>query len=588
MLEQKKTTVSIEGNALPSFFQIMLKQCINDHHYFQIQMDVESGEFRDAHTLDKSANWIGKQVEIQIGGNPFKGIVTHVGLNRSKGNHGYLVIEGYSLTFLLETELNCASWTKTTLSSIVKEICDRAGVATALRPEYDSEIEYECQYMESDFDFIRRLARQYHEWLYYNGQELVFGKPKQLPSAVTLTYGREIEELDISIQTLARPFNGSTYNSYTARGEKAASPDVPAGLNALGQKAFDASIKLFKSSAYQYSEIRVADGSQLEKSFQKKQQSDAAASHYIRCETDCNHITIGSVVEIKTAIQNFQFDFSEKTLGEYFITEITHIIGTGDGYNNTFTALSSKVNYLPAPDVPLPVAQPQQAVVFSNEDPQKKGRVQVIMNWQNPNMRTSWIRVMAPDAGKSDKKTTNRGFVFIPEKDDIVMVGFRYNDPNRPFVMGSLFNGKTGAGGDSGNKKKSLTTRSGCTIVIDDDEGSITMKDKEGNSYMSDGKGNILLSASKSIKLTVGDNSFELDSDGNIKSKATSQISEEATNNIVQSANTINSSAVEAYTINGKVVTATGEQSATLSGGQQATIDSNGTTAVAGTIIKLN
>ncbi|MFR3711718.1 MAG: phage baseplate assembly protein V [Phocaeicola plebeius] len=47
-----------------------------------------------------------------------------------------------------------------------------------------------------------------------------------------------------------------------------------------------------------------------------------------------------------------------------------------------------------------------------------------------------------------------QGFVFIPEKDDIVLVGFRYDDPKRPFVMGSLFNGKTGTGGDSGNKKK--------------------------------------------------------------------------------------------------------------------------------------
>ena len=109
-----------------------------------------------------------------------------------------------------------------------------------------------------------------------------------------------------------------------------------------------------------------------------------------------------------------------------------------------------------------------------------------------------------PDAGISNKVSTNRGFVFIPEKDDIVLVGFRYDDPKRPFVMGSLFNGKTGTGGDSGNKKKSLTTRSGCTLTIDDDEGSITMTDQAGNSYAADGKGNIKISASKSIMLCVG------------------------------------------------------------------------------------
>ena len=61
MLEQKKTTVSIDGIPLPSFFQVVLKQSINDHHYFEVHMDIESGEFYKTHTLDNSMNWIGKQ-----------------------------------------------------------------------------------------------------------------------------------------------------------------------------------------------------------------------------------------------------------------------------------------------------------------------------------------------------------------------------------------------------------------------------------------------------------------------------------------------------------------------------------------------
>ena len=54
-------------------------------------------------------------------------------------------------------------------------------------------------------------------------------------------------------------------------------------------------------------------------------------------------------------------------------------------------------------------------------------------------MKTSWIRVLTPDAGSSGKVSSNRGFVFIPEKGDQVMIGFHYNDPNRPYVQGSLF-----------------------------------------------------------------------------------------------------------------------------------------------------
>ena len=89
----------------------------------------------------------------------------------------------------------------------------------------------------------------------------------------------------------------------------------------------------------------------------------------------------------------------------------------GDSYQNYFTALPSSIPTLPCPDVPLPVAHTQQAVVVSNEDPKKLGRVQVKMNWQTGPMQTSWIRVLTPDAGTSDKVATNRGFVFIPERE---------------------------------------------------------------------------------------------------------------------------------------------------------------------------
>lgn len=41
----------------------------------------------------------------------------------------------------------------------------------------------------------------------------------------------------------------------------------------------------------------------------------------------------------------------------------------GDSYQNYFTALPSSIPTLPCPDVPLPVAHTQQAVIVSNEDP---------------------------------------------------------------------------------------------------------------------------------------------------------------------------------------------------------------------------
>jgi len=45
----------------------------------------------------------------------------------------------------------------------------------------------------------------------------------------------------------------------------------------------------------------------------------------------------------------------------------------------------------------MSLGETQMATVLSNADPHGAGRVQVRMNWQTDNMRTSWVRVMTPD-----------------------------------------------------------------------------------------------------------------------------------------------------------------------------------------------
>lgn len=584
MLEEKKISISIDGNPLHSFLQVMLKQVINDHHYFEISLDIEVGEAYATHSLEQAKNWLGKKVVIQMGENTFIGIATHVSLHRADGNHGCLLLTGYSNTFLLESDQTCASWLDKTLANIVSEICEKAGVTAQVSPEYTEKIEYECQYRESNFDFIRRLARQYHEWLYYDGKQLVFGKPT-VPAGIPLMYGRNLQSLDISIQTIARPLAGQSYHSPDGQKYESTSPDAPKGLGNLGHAAFQASIGLFKSPANQSAEPRISNKGELDSYFQKKQQSDTAASHYITSESDCYSLTVGSVVDIQTAIQIENFSFAEQTLGSYIITEITHIIGSGNSYYNTFTALSATVPSLPAPEVPLPVAQTQQAVVVSNDDPKKQGRVQVKMNWQSGDMKTSWIRVMTPDAGMSDKVSTNRGFVFIPEKDDIVLIGFRHDDPNRPFVMGSLFNGNTGAGGDSGNKKKSLTTRSGCTITIDDDKGSILITDPSGSKVLLGGDKTITIDSEE--KITLHSKIIEIHADEKIDANGKTEAS--MTSDKIKIDGTTET-AIKSSTVikeNAPTIEAEGKQSVAIKG-TMIDVDGKTMTNVKGGILNLN
>lgn len=521
MLEQKKVTLEIAGIPMPSFVQLMLKQSINEHHYFEITLDIQAIEAYGVEIPEASKDWVGKKVIMDFGGTIFVGVATMVGLHRSGGTHGNIKVTGYSSTFLLESDHTCASWCNKSLSDIVKELTDKAGVQALVNPETKSKLEYECQYEETNFRFIQRLARQYQEWLYYDGQNLVFGKP-QAGSTTKLTYGEELSVLDVCSQTLARPIKGSSYHSVNNQTYNGQSPDTAAGQNTLGQAAFDSSLALFTAPAVQRAEPRITNKGELDAYFQRRQQSDSAASSFITGESDCRILTVGSVIDVHTAIHTGIGIHVKNSIGTYIITEITHVAGMGDSYQNYFTALPSSIPTLPCPDVPLPVAHTQQAVVVSNEDPKKLGRVQVKMNWQTGPMQTSWIRVLTPDAGTSDKVATNRGFVFIPEKGDQVMVAFRYDDPNRPFVLGSLFHGMSGTGGGSSNKTKSLTTRSGCTITLDDEKGSVTIADPTGSTIILNGDNTITIDAKD--KITIHSKELEILADEKIRIEADSEV----------------------------------------------------------------
>lgn len=521
MLEQKKVTLEIAGIPMPSFVQLMLKQSINEHHYFEITLDIQAIEAYGVEIPEASKDWVGKKVIMDFGGTIFVGVATMVGLHRSGGTHGNIKVTGYSSTFLLESDHTCASWCNKSLSDIVKELTDKAGVQALVNPETKSKLEYECQYEETNFRFIQRLARQYQEWLYYDGQNLVFGKP-QVGLTTKLTYGEELSVLDVCSQTLARPIKGSSYHSVNDQTYNGQSPDTAAGQNTLGQAAFDSSLALFTAPAVQRAEPRITNKGELDAYFQRRQQSDSAASSFITGESDCRILTVGSIIDVHTAIHTGIGIHVKNSIGTYIITEITHVAGMGDSYQNYFTALPSSIPTLPCPDVPLPVAHTQQAVVVSNEDPKKLGRVQVKMNWQTGPMQTSWIRVLTPDAGTSDKVATNRGFVFIPEKGDQVMVAFRYDDPNRPFVLGSLFHGKSGTGGGSSNKTKSLTTRSGCTITLDDEKGSVTIADPTGSTIILNGDNTITIDAKD--KITIHSKELEILADEKIRIEADSEV----------------------------------------------------------------
>ena len=498
-------TISIGKKSLSSFISLQIEQNIGKHHRFQMSVELETGSNRYVHNINSSKDWLGESIVVKAANKPiFVGVVTNVQLHREGSDFGCIIVSGYSATYRMETAHSCFSWNDTTIGNVVKKLCAEAKVQLELNPEFKETKDFICQYEESDFDFIRRLAHQYQEWMYFDGTKLIFGKPRKLADPIRLEYGTTLSSLDIGLQTLARSEQVFSYHSGADREMQRMTPNLAYGHDKLAGEAFRASLSMFSKPASQHALPRISNETELDNYTGRKQAAETAETHYITAESQVPTLRVGSVISLYSSFLERVGNLSEESLGNFIIIEITHEVSQGSYYKNRFKAIPATIKAMPSPKVRMPLAETQMATVLSNADPEGKGRVRVRMNWQTDGMQTSWVRVMTPDGGSSSDVKSNRGFVFIPEVGDQVLLGFRHGDPARPYVMGSLFNGTTGNGGGSNNSIKSLKTRSGISVILNDDNKSLEIKDAGGSSIHLDGNGNILINAPKNIQLHAG------------------------------------------------------------------------------------
>ena len=502
-------TISVGKKSLSSFISLQIEQNIGTHHRFQMSVELETGSNRYVHNINSSKDWLGESIVVKVANTPiFVGVVTNVQLHREGSDFGCIIVSGYSATYRMETAHSCFSWNDRTIGDVVKKLCEQAKVQLELNPAFKETKDFICQYEESDFDFIRRLAHQYQEWMYFDGTKLIFGKPRKLADPIRLEYGTTLSSLDIGLQTLARSEQVFSYHSGADREMQRMTPDLAYGHDKLAGEAFRASLGMFSKPARQHALPRISNATELDNYTGRKQAAETAETHYITAESQVPTLRVGSVISLYSSFLERVGNLSEESLGNFIIIEITHEVSQGSYYKNRFKAIPATIKAMPSPKVRMPLAETQMATVLSNADPQGKGRVRVRMNWQTDGMQTSWVRVMTPDGGSSSDVKSNRGFVFIPEVGDQVLLGFRHGDPARPYVMGSLFNGTTGGGGLEGNHMKSLTTRSGHTIKLNDSLSSlgITIKDIKGNSIHIDSVGDdIIINAKRNITINAGE-----------------------------------------------------------------------------------
>jgi uncharacterized protein involved in type VI secretion and phage assembly len=169
-------------------------------------------------------------------------------------------------------------------------------------------------------------------------------------------------------------------------------------------------------------------------------------------------------------------------------------------------------------------------IVTNNQDPDGLGRVKVKLPWLSEEDESHWARVLAPMAGNE------RGLYFLPEVDDEVLVCFEHGSVEFPYVLGALWNGKDKppeTNDDGKNNKRTIKSRSGMIIRLDDTEGSekLEISDKNNkNSIVIDVANNaITITAdadisieSKNGKLKLSGKGIELTSQAEVKVEAQS------------------------------------------------------------------
>jgi uncharacterized protein involved in type VI secretion and phage assembly len=122
------------------------------------------------------------------------------------------------------------------------------------------------------------------------------------------------------------------------------------------------------------------------------------------------------------------------------------------------------------------VFEPVIGIVTDNKDPSKLGRVKLKIPILSDQDSTFWCPIIMLGAGK------NRGWFFIPEKDDEVLVLFEHGDLNRPLVVGALWNGKDKAPDTNpgGVPRRMIKSRLGSKITFDDDKKQLIIEDGVG------------------------------------------------------------------------------------------------------------
>jgi Rhs element Vgr protein len=531
-------TIKVDGTQLPVEYgitSINIENVINSIPTAQIVLE-DGDAAQQGFEISSSSNLIpGKELEILAGyssdeNTVFKGIITKQKIRVNRRGKSQLQVECKDPSFRLALNRKSRYLKEVTDEDVFEEIAsgyEGVSVEFGLLPALTVYSEV-VQYQVTDWDFLMMRAEKNGRYCTIkDGKLAVNSLPTVAVPVFSLEYGRDLIEVDIEMDARyqAESVEATGWNEIDQQllsGEKE-DLSVPDHGNLSGKELAEvggATIELKHSGNLSQQELdQWAEGQMLKSRMSKIRGT---------LKFQGNHMAEpGAFIDLGGLGSRFN--------GTAFIAGIQHHIGQGDWHTTVQIGMSTEWHFqkydayqYPASGFTAPINGLQIGVVTQLEDdPQGNERIKVRLPIINAGDDGTWARLASADAGE------NRGFVWRPEVNDEVVVGFLNDDPNEAVILGALYSGAYPAPitATADNFEKGWITKSGLKVLLNDEDKSVELfTPNENRLLISDEDGGISLSDESGNKIVLNSDGIHLESAKDIILKATGDIKAEGIN----------------------------------------------------------
>ncbi|KFF03483.1 type VI secretion system Vgr family protein [Flavobacterium reichenbachii] len=505
------------------YYDLNLSQKMADHHHFSFVWQYTGKAVIKPEDQAKAIrSFIGSEVIFtfkSLTGIKLmsKGIINKLTSADLNGSAVNLHVSGISHTIVLDDRPKSRTYLERGMDHIVLDILSEGPTEfyqrEAIRSTYMKEFNYIAQYNESNFNFLKRLSARYGQWFYFDGMRMQYGQTKN--TKIKLINGASLHSFKIEVNMAAHKISLGGYDYSNAVNIRNSAERTSSG----SKDSFALNVG-YNQGIVTQPEISLA-------SFTNNAQHKDEIEEMVTLQTagsDANSVYYSGISYFPLGLGQ-TFTIINQTIEHHLVCiESNHHSQVHGNYSCEFKAIPADVSAPHYTDTAVfAKAETQPAKIKDNKDPEGLGRVRVDFFWGEGTKSSQWIRMIQPHGG------AGKGFYFIPEIGEEVLVGFEGANAQCPYVMGAHYNGQESSGYNTPkNDIKVIQTRSGNRIISDDATGDITIESQKGKTIaVVHGDGNIRFKAPKNIELEAGEDII-MKAGQNITSTAGMNISESA------------------------------------------------------------